>query len=274
MINFQVPQIYHKQKNIHESVNHSKSKALPVLQTDLHLEEEEGRALWFKSEARMNSAAKFCALLTLWAQAFAFGWAFKEIVVELYIKPNHQKLGNKWRQKIENQNNADFVTKSRADWTNPRSIFNCLKTWRWNSVPNSRHNFELYNVTWKNLCPSDEVRMYVCNSQTLKLDLRLNWSFSSGGGSNSWRNRLWLFWWIVKFCFWNTKFHHGVFHLHHRCKTPGMLIPAIQILFHMQKLTQRQVIEMHTSSHSIIQQFCRHTGKKLASNIKIVYERV
>lgn len=67
MINFQVPQIYHKQKNIHESVNHSKSKALPVLQTDLHLEEEEGRALWFKSEARMNSAAKFCALLTLWA---------------------------------------------------------------------------------------------------------------------------------------------------------------------------------------------------------------
>lgn len=131
------------------------------------------------------------------------------MVVEFYIKPNHQKLGNKWRQKIENQNNADFVTKSRADWTNPRSIFNCLKTWGWNSVPNSRHNFELYNVTWKNLCPSDEVRMYVCNSQTLKLDLRLNWSFSSGGGSNSWRNRLWLFWWIVKFCFWNTKFHHS-----------------------------------------------------------------
>lgn len=31
--------------------------------------------------------------------------------------------------------------------------------------------------------------MYVCNSQTLKLDLRLNWSFSSGGGSNSWKEQ-------------------------------------------------------------------------------------
>lgn len=69
MINFQVPQIFHKQKNIHESVNHSKSKALPVLQTDLHLEEEEGRegTLIQVIEARMNSAAKFCVLLTLWA---------------------------------------------------------------------------------------------------------------------------------------------------------------------------------------------------------------
>lgn len=131
-------------------MNHSKRKAWPVLQTDLHLEQEEGRALWFKSyrlgwTQLPNSV--FCSLCKLrhlhLARHLNRSW-------QLYVKPNHQKLGKKWKQEIENQNNAGFVTKSRADWTNSRSIFNYLKTWSWNSVPNSRHNLEFYNVTWKN----------------------------------------------------------------------------------------------------------------------------
>lgn len=128
--------------------------------------------------------------------------------------------------------------------------------------------FWAFKCYLEKLFPSVEVRTYVLANGSMGLRFpgsqirsEANRIFISGGGSNSWRNRLWLFQWILKFCFWNAKFHHGVFHLHHRCKKPVMLIPAIQILFHMQKLTQRQVIKMHTSSHSIIQQFCRHTRK-------------
>lgn len=132
-------------------MNHSKNKALPVLQTDFHLEQEEGRALWFKSyrlgwTQLPNSV--FCLLCNL-RHLHLDGHLNRSWY--LYIKPNHEKLGNEWRQEVENQNNAGSVTRSRADWTDPRSIFHCLKTWRWKCVPNSRHNLELYNVTWKKI---------------------------------------------------------------------------------------------------------------------------
>lgn len=48
MINFQAATDF-VTKHFCESVNHSNSKALPVLQTDLNLEQEGGRALRFKS---------------------------------------------------------------------------------------------------------------------------------------------------------------------------------------------------------------------------------
>lgn len=94
-------------------MNHSKSKALPVLQTDLNFEQEGRRALWFKSDGVGGTELSKPAFRWLRKLQRLYLGGHSDRLWLLYIKPNFQKLGSKWRQDIEKLSNAGFVTKSR-----------------------------------------------------------------------------------------------------------------------------------------------------------------